>query len=142
MSEANLRKRMREGVKQLCFFERIENMVGEGAPDILLHHRVTGKVALVELKFRAAYPVRASTPVFSGSHGLRPAQKAWIHARAMVWANIWILAQCDGDLYVLKGSIARELDTLCREDLIAHECCVWLTDARRTRWDRVVLGIF
>jgi len=138
MSEARLWQRMRDGVTGRCFAQRIENLVGAGMPDVILHCRATGQSAWVELKHRPLYPIRRSTPVFNGDHGLRPDQKAWIYERAMGGANIWIIAQCNKDLYVLDGKIARDLELLSREALAEHKCCAWITQAIVTPWDTVV----
>lgn len=139
MSETNLWKRMRRGVAPFSFVQRIENLVGEGVPDVILHVRDDGRCLLVELKHRQLYPVRASTPIFTGNCGLRPEQVAWIYSRAIVGAGIYILGQCDDRVWLVHGRFARELHTFSRAAL--DECCEWKDSARLTDWERMILSM-
>src|SRR4030067_3341550 len=132
MSENALWKRMRAGVIENCFVQRIENMVGAGVPDVLLHDRVTGKEAWVELKYRPLRPKRPGAVLFSGDYGLRPDQQAWIYGRATAGVNAWILAQCGDDLYLVHGVHARGLEGMDAEAL--RNNCAWVTSARGTDW--------
>lgn len=135
MSESALWGRMRAGMQDACFMQRIENTVGAGMPDVLLHSRVTGKEAWVELKYRPERPDRIDTPLFKGSYGLRPEQKAWIYERALVGVNVWILAQCANDLFLIHGREARILDMMSERSII--KVCDWRANARATRWNEM-----
>ena len=138
--EARLWQRMRPGIEPFVFAQRIENMVGEGVPDLVLHSRLSGDCAFVELKFRPELPLRADTPVFKGDYGLRPEQVAWLHDRSMIGANCWILAQCRKDLWLIHGRFAWELATFSRE-MLDNRCELrvpsWATD-----WGKVCRAIF
>lgn len=141
MSEANLWKRMREGVKPLCFTQRIENSAGEGVPDIILHKRLDGDCAFVELKYRPEIPAKKPTPIFKGKYGLRrPDQVAWNYERAGSGAKVWVLGQCDNELWLVHGRFSRELDTFSRELLGLR--CSWKGSARRTDWGGMLQVIF
>jgi len=136
MSEARLWKRMRVGISDLCFAQRIENMVGEGVPDVILHSRNTGECFFVELKYRPGIPARAATPVFKGDYGLRPAQVTWIYGRAIAGAQIWVLGQCGEHLILIHGRYARDLDAMTFSDLMT--LASWDGSARKTDWGGVI----
>lgn len=138
--EARLWTRMRAGVVDLCWVQRIENMVGAGCPDVVLHQKADGQCAFVELKCRPLSPVRSNTPVFSGSYGLRADQVAFIHSRASAGAAIFVLGQCSGELWLVHGREARELATYSREML--NQRCAWYGSARRTDWEGMLEVIF
>ena len=136
MSETALWKRMRAGVVEQCFVQRVENIVGSGVPDVLLHSRATGAEAWVELKFRRIRPKRVGTPIFTSDAGLRPEQKAWIYERALAGVNVWILGQCEHEVYLIHGRHARELETM-DEDVLFNNCG-WVTEARGTNWAKLL----
>lgn len=140
MSESALWKRMRGGIADYCFVQRLENLVGTGVPDVVLHDRKTGKEAWVELKYRPGYPKRGSTCVFSGDYGLRPDQKAWIYERALAGVNIWVVAQAEDNLFLVHGRFARELELLDQAALA--RMCQWMAPARATPWKKLLLVLF
>ena len=130
--ETRLWARMREGVKPFAFVQRIENAVGEGVTDVILHSRNTGECFFVELKYRSELPAMVTTPVFKGEYGLRPAQVAWIYGRAIAGAQIWVLGQCGEHLILIHGRYARNLDTMTFSDLMT--LASWDGSARKTDW--------
>ena len=138
--EARLWTRMRAGIVDLCWVQRIENMVGAGCPDVILHQKADGQCAFVELKCRPLAPVRGSTPVFNGSYGLRAEQVAFISSRAYSGAAIFILGQCGEDVWLVHGRFSRELATYSREML--NQRCAWSGSARRTDWEEMLRVIF
>jgi len=138
--EARLWQRMRPGVEPFAFAQRIENMVGEGVPDLVLHSRLSGDCAFVELKYRPELPARADTPIFKGAYGLRPEQVAWLYERSMAGANCWILGQCGKELWLVHGRYSRELGTLSRKML--EDRCEWCVPAYATDWEKVCRAIF
>lgn len=140
MSEANLWKRMRTGIARFAFAQRLENLVGEGVPDVVLHSRLTGRCAFIELKYRPELPTRSSTPVFKGGFGLRPEQIAFIHGRATAGAAIFVLGQCGEEVWLVHGRCARELSSWTTADLNIQ--CHWKGSARRTDWEGLLQKIF
>lgn len=140
MSEANLWKRMREGVQPFCFIQRIENSAGEGVPDVWLCSKITGEGAWIELKARIIAPVRANTPIFTGSYGLRPAQVAWVYSRASAGAAIFVLGQCGEEVWLVHGRYARDLAGMTRVDL--DLVADWSGSARRTDWAGMIAAVF
>lgn len=138
--EARLWTRMRAGIVDQCFVQRIENMVGEGVPDLILYLRDNGRCALIELKCRPLTPVRANTPIFTGSYGLRAEQVAWIYSRASAGAAIFVLGQCGEDVWLVHGRYARDLAGMTRVDL--DLTADWSGSARRTDWGGMLGAIF
>lgn len=138
--EARLWTRMRAGIIDLCWVQRVENMVGEGLPDVILHRKADGRCAFVELKCRTLAPVRSSSPVFNGSYGLRPAQVAFIHSRAVAGAAIFVLGQCGEEVWLVHGRYARDLAGMTRVDL--DLVADWSGSARRTDWIGMLEGVF
>lgn len=111
--------RLQPRLQSSFFIQRIENLVGEGVPDVFLVRRETGVMCWVELKSRPKFPVRATTKVF-GDDGLRPSQIAWIHGRAVAGAAIFILAECDKVEFLIEGRWAREFNAWTKSELEAH----------------------
>lgn len=98
------------------FIQRVENLVGEGVPDVFLVRRETGRMCWVELKSRLEFPSRESTRVF-GEDGLRPSQIAWIHGRALAGAPIYVLAKCGGIEFLVDGVMVREFNDWTKLEL-------------------------
>jgi hypothetical protein len=133
MNEKQLWQKVRAALQADFFLQRVENLVGEGVPDVIYHSRSNGRCGFIELKSRDKFPARENTPVFSGQHGLRPAQIAWIHCRAETGARVWVLAQCGGEMFLVHGRLARRFNLMTEEDL-RKECeggCVF-REAGRT----------
>lgn len=114
--ESRLWGRLQERLKPFFFIQRIENLVGEGVPDVFLVRREGGKMCWLELKSKPKFPVRGTTKVF-GEEGLRPSQIAWIHGRAVAGAAIYILAECDKVEFLIDGVFAREFNDWTRQEL-------------------------
>lgn len=140
MSEANLWKRMRTGIARLAFAQRLENLVGEGVPDVVLHLKANGLCAFIELKFRPVMPAKSSTPVFKGGFGLCPEQVAWIHGRAEAGAKVFVIGQCADNVWLVHGRFSRELANFTVSDLGGR--CHWKGTSRKTDWDGLLHKIF
>lgn len=109
---------MRERLAEEYFVQRIENLVGEGVPDVFLVHRGSGGQHWLEMKALEKLPVRTGSKVF-GAAGLRPAQIAWIWGRAMAGASIWLYVWCGGREWLVSGQFAREFNDWSLEQLNA-----------------------
>ena len=130
---------MRTGIAPFAFAQRLENFVGEGVPDVVLHLRDGGECHFMELKHRPSAPVHASTPIFSGAYGLRPEQVAWIYSRAIAGAKVWILGQCDDWLVLVHGRHARDLAKMTSDDLVL--IAEWHREARKTDWVTMLVAM-
>ncbi|WP_448506598.1 hypothetical protein [Immundisolibacter sp.] len=111
------------------FIQRIENLVGEGVPDVHLTSRVDGRQHWLELKHVTTIPKRPGTRVF-GNGGLRPEQTAWIYCRAAVGASVWIFAQAGEWLFLIRGFWAREFNDASLKEL--QDRAAWSHEGRLT----------
>lgn len=134
MSEARLWQRAKEGLGPFFFLQRVENLVGEGVPDVILHCRKTGVCVFLELKYRPELPILGKTPVFKGAYGLRPAQTAWIYWRAKAGAKICVLGRSGDNLWLIPGNLALSLDKFTRDDLDRE--AIWRHAGRGPDWRR------
>jgi hypothetical protein len=123
-AEQRLWDTMRRRAPRELWLQRIENLVGEGVPDVY------AAGPWIELK-APHRPVRASTPLLGKKEGLRPAQIAW-HAKASsVGVRSFILIRDDsGRLYLLPGALAEDVNgwtaAECdRESVANHWEGVW-----------------
>ncbi|OGC95808.1 MAG: hypothetical protein A2W25_15140 [candidate division Zixibacteria bacterium RBG_16_53_22] len=121
MSEKQLWSRIRAKLNHFGHFERVENGVGVGTPDIdFCVHGVEGKI---ELKYLAHYPVREGTRLL-GRNGLRQEQVVWISRRCRHEGRVFVLVGVGTDLYLLRmtAGLAAELNELSRGALVEHLC--------------------
>jgi len=122
--------RLRPRLAQACrdagmlgHFERVENAVGTGTPDV--DYCVAGVAGKIELKYAVRHPVRASTPVLGRGNGLRRSQVIWIIRRNYVGGqvfvaigsphNTWFITTLDktpDELAALEMLSAGELDAV------------------------------
>ena len=78
LPEQKLWDKMRKalaGLPHKILLERIENMVGDGIPDVLCSTKGAG-ACFIELKARDVLPLREDSKVL-GSHGVRVSQRNW-----------------------------------------------------------------
>lgn len=121
--EQRLWDRLRRARPPGLYLERIENMVGEGRPDVdALWH---GYFTPVELKAQPRLPVRADTRVF-GDDGLSVEQCNWHLNWARHGGRSLIIAQAGSWLLAWDGRDAdrfndAELDSLRSRALAARE---------------------
>lgn len=115
-TEQRLWDRMRRALTGRVRVERVENVVGEGTPDVLLLK--AGCVTWCELKAVEEYPVRQHTRVL-GDDGLNVAQRNW-HLDWARWGgfSIIVVGVAD-DLFVLRGELADEVNDMSRVALAA-----------------------
>lgn len=119
MSEASLWDRMRRGVTAVARvdFQRVENMVEDGTPDVnyCCEH---GREGWIELKYRQAIPKRAGTSVFRFK-GLRDSQIDWIMRRVPYGGRVWILAQVGDHLLLVRGEYAEQFNEMTLAELMS-----------------------
>ena len=113
--------------------QRIENVVGEGTPDIFFTARA--RCGWLELKYRAQSPQRDTTPLFTAATGMRRSQLAWInrfHA-----ANTHIILRAGCQLWCVPGGRAHQINGMSAAALTAI-CTVHFPSIRGLRavhWD-------
>jgi hypothetical protein len=113
-----------------CHFERVENAVASGTPDV--DYCISGSSGKLELKYAQKHPAKQTTPVLGRGNGLRRSQIVWIarrlHAGGRVFVGIgtpkttWII-----DTKVLSVGDLASLDLLSPMQL--REISVWLSDS-------------
>jgi len=108
LAEQKLWDCFREHADRRLVLQRVENLVGDGMPDIY----VLGTGAWVEMK-SAAVPKRSTTPLMGESGGLRQSQKNWITVAVRKGRPVYVLIRDDsGTLYFIDGSYADEMNLM------------------------------
>lgn len=90
MAEKDLWATMRERVKRHGHFERIENMIGRGRPDV--NYCVQGREGNIELKWAERWPARNG--VLALPH-YTPIQRAWARTRRSAGGIVWVLLEVE-----------------------------------------------
>lgn len=130
-AEQRLWDTMRRRLPDAWWAQRVENIVGEGMPDVY----VEPGHAWVELK-APRRPSRSTTPLLGSKEGLRSSQIAW-HARAAALGvrSFVLVRDSEGELYLLPGGLAPDINTwtaeeCARESVANHWEGVWEVLAR------------
>lgn len=95
------------------FAERVENVVGEGTPDVHTAARVDGRrfAAWLELKAVGDWPARAATPVMGSRTEVRKSQRAWHPRYAAVGGCSFILLGVGSrEVFLIAGLDVRACD--------------------------------
>lgn len=106
MREAPAWRDLRNRLRPYGRFERVENRVGAGMPDVYytLASRRTG---WLELKYLPARPVYPTTPVVVRTLTLE--QVAWLRDHAALGATTHLLLRVDRALFLLDAAAAGRL---------------------------------
>lgn len=115
--EQRLWDRMRRALGAAVHLERIENLVGDGTPDVFALR--AGRVTPCELKCVEAYPARPRTRVL-GDKGLSVPQRNWHLAWQRAGGRSLIVVGVGAaDLYVLPATLADTVNDFNRSQLVA-----------------------
>lgn len=117
---------------QSVYFERIENVVGDGMPDVVaLADGPLSVTSFVELKARTTWPVRKDTPVFTDDTGMRVSQINW-HlnwtrrgGNSYVLIGVGVLRQ--RQLFLLSGALAPGINRMTKHEFQLIEPDSWAT---------------
>lgn len=117
LPEQRLWDRMRRGLKPYggILMHRIENVVGEGMPDVVAC--CDGKTSFIELKCVESVPKRDST-LLLGRKGLSAAQKNWHHSWAMAGGISYVLIGHGENIAMLDGQMADEINDMVLIDVL------------------------
>ena len=116
LPEQRLWDRMSAAVRPRgVLLHRIENVVGEGMPDVVTCCR--GTVTFVELKAVNGPPVRATTPLLGEKRGLSAAQKNWHHDWCAAGGVTLILIGIGQEIATIHGSDANVVNTMAAIDV-------------------------
>ena len=91
MAEKDLWATLRDRMKLHGHFERIENMVGRGRPDV--NYCIQSSEGNIELKQIQNWPTRAET-VVPIKH-FTPQQRIWIRQRCAAGGRVFVLLEVD-----------------------------------------------
>jgi xanthine/CO dehydrogenase XdhC/CoxF family maturation factor len=107
MAEKDLWATMRDQVKKHGHFERLENMVGVGRPDVnYCVRRVEGNI---ELKWAERWPARANVPLALPHY--TPRQRNWHRVRLSAGGRVYVLLEVmrpRPGYYLFHGDWARQ----------------------------------
>jgi hypothetical protein len=93
--------------------ERVENLVGDGMPDVYS----VGTGVWVELK-APIVPKRANTPLLGEKEGLRVSQKNWIRNAVNRGRAVFILIRdSESELYLVPGQYCSVINAMSRESI-------------------------
>jgi hypothetical protein len=97
--------------------QRIENMVGNGIPDVLACR--ASKVTFMELKVASGIPVRATTSLLGDAEGLNAEQRNWHLDWAKHGGRSWVVIGVAGtDLHwAIEGRHADKINGATLADL-------------------------
>ncbi len=109
--------------------DRIENLMVSGMPDCNLC--IAGVEWWIELKCPKT-PARATTPLFSGNHGVSNAQIAWHDRQIRAGGNSGFLICTDNHWAFIHGRFAAELNTMPLLRILANS--LWYSKRRPATW--------
>ena len=125
MNEKEANAKFRKNViKPMDRYDRIENIVGVGNPDI--NYCIVGVEGWIETKCPKE-PKRPGTPLFGSSHRLSIDQKNWFLRQKNSGGEGWVLILTDKNRWLLINGCkyADEINTATIESLIkmsAYHC--------------------
>lgn len=89
MAESDLWHTLRDRMKMHGHFERIENMVGRGRPDV--NYCIRSVEGNIELKQISTWPVRPESPVAIPHY--TPQQRIWARQRVAAGGRVYVLLE-------------------------------------------------
>jgi hypothetical protein len=119
--------------KHSMWYERVENMVGVGTPDL---HVMGRRAVMIELKAVDVIPARPTTPLLGKSDGLSVEQENWHHAYCNARGLSFVLIGIGSHEQILMpGTMSFDINKLPHDDLIAT-CCAF--GNRKTGWEPII----
>ena len=132
LPEQRLWDRMRRGLEPYpILLHRIENIVGEGMPDLVAC--CLGQTSFIELKCVEEPPKRDSTPLLGKKKGLSIAQRNWHLDWRRAGGCSYVLVGFGDDIALLPGRLADLINDMTVTDV--------LQDAVATDWRGVALEL-
>lgn len=118
LAEQRVWDAMRKAAPSGFWVQRVENLVGEGIPDVHVMN-AQGAMAWVELK-AGKLPKRGTTRVLGGN-GLRPSQINWHVKAASLGASVYTVLRVEGgELFMLHCTHAATINEMTAEELRAE----------------------
>ena len=121
LPEQRLWDRFRKNCGNDLRLERIENLVGEGIPDVLACSG--GVVTFVELKCRPQAPSRITSKALGRKYGPRRSQVAWHEDWARSGGRSVFLVEVQGEVFLHDGMCAPHLHEYTMVDIVNNSLC-------------------
>lgn len=103
-------------VKRKIHLERIENLVGDGIPDVLCS-TVHGGTCLIELKAKDVLPSRETSKVL-GEHGVRVSQKNWHLDWKRNGGTSWFLVSIErAEFLLISGRLHDQINDMTIKEM-------------------------
>lgn len=115
-------------------YERIENQVGIGTPDLNLCYQ--GAEAWVELKRLDAFPKRAATPVRINHFTVE--QKLWLRRRGEAGGRAWLFVQVGQEYFLFDWGEAQCVCSYTQAEWRENYRASWKGRCNWSEWLRVV----
>lgn len=122
-------------------FERIENAVAVGTPDV--DYCVNGVCGKIELKYTSSHPRRPGTPVLGKGKGLRKSQIVWASRRSYAGGTVFV---CIGSpthtwlINVRDWPPARLASIALLTSAELHDVSIWSTGDSPALLARILVG--
>lgn len=134
-SERALWQRLRQGVARFGDFQRIENAIGAGWPDV--NFCVNGVEGHIELKHCPVVPPRSAP--FTRYRGLEEEQVDWIERRVRNGGRVFIMAQIADALYLIRGNCASSFNQLRLDEIEACACWQAVRTVSAEQWAQFIV---
>lgn len=122
LPEQKLWDRFRRAISDDILAQRVENLVGQGWPDVLTLGGPDGFVAWVELKAVESKPARASTRVLGDKKGLSRDQRNWFFEWHRFGGNCFVLVAVGREHFLVPGGLADQVNDMTMADLAQVAC--------------------
>lgn len=119
--EQRLWDAMRKACPPDILLDRIENVAGEGTPDLFVKARTAKRSCWIELKVTTR-PKRPTTQMLGDAKGLNVDQRNWHDIRANAFAvPTFVLVRDDSlQLYLVSGQRALSINGMTQHELAQH----------------------
>ena len=131
-SERSLWQYLRKGMKGRWRAQRLEDKLSEGIPDLC--YAIYGKpgCGFIELKYKAAWPKRALTPLRIQHYTQE--QKLWIGSMGDLSGSVFLLLQVAKEYLLFDSEAAQYVGEYTRGELTADAMGHWL---HSVDWDEL-----
>ena len=122
MSENNFWRYIKNHMKGIGIFTRIENSFFKGIPDV--NFLIDGIEGWIELKYREKFPVRTNTPI--RLQHFTKEQKLWHKNRVENGGRTFLFVKVDKTYYLFKGKNIQLVGDMNRKEMKSKSCKTWL----------------
>lgn len=113
----NILKVRPKGSVYLDRFDRVENAIGSGMPDV--NYCIEGIEGWLEIK-SPVEPKRPTTPLFGSNHNVSQEQINWFCRQRQSGGNSFLLIQTNKRYMLIGQYFVDEINSLCMPDLLDY----------------------